>query len=293
MEARAHDLSPADRERLRLAVGAEVVDLGHSLFGPDSVTWRVNREAVLLLGGGRALLLQVAHPLVAAGVAAHSDFTHDPLMRLRRTLELTLTITFADAARALRAVRAIERIHAGVHGVLAAAVGPYPRGTSYDANDPELLFWVHATLVDTALLVYQRFVAPLAPRHPARYYEESKIAARLMGVPDRLIPARYADFRRYMQEMILGPRLAVGPDSRAIAASVLRPPLPWVTQPVFWLSEAVTITLLPPVLRQRYGFATRTAHATLTRSLASIARPTLSILPRMVRLLPHARRAGA
>src|SRR5437867_13172578 len=158
---RRRSVSRADLDRLRAATGRTRIDLTRSLYGADSMTWRVNREAVLLLGGGRALLLQVAHPLVAAGVAAHSEFHAHPLRRLWRTLDLMLTLVFADGAGALRAVRTIEGVHARVHGVLEAPSGPFPRGTRYEANDPALLLWVYATLVDTALVVYERLVEPL------------------------------------------------------------------------------------------------------------------------------------
>jgi uncharacterized protein (DUF2236 family) len=121
-------LSEEDRERLRCAAG-RTIDPQRSLFGPQSLTWRVNREATLLLGGGRALLLQIAHPLVAAGVAEHSGFEQAPLQRLWRTLDLSLTVTFGSAAEALAAVRRIEGVHAHVRGELAEAVGPFRRGT--------------------------------------------------------------------------------------------------------------------------------------------------------------------
>src|SRR5213083_2845213 len=158
----AAELSLEDLDRLRAACRRTVIDPRRGLFGPESVVWRVNREAVALLGGGRALLLQVAHPLVAAAVAAHSRLRAEPLVRLRRTLELMLTIVFADAAHAMAAVHEIE-------GVLDADVGRWRRGTPYDANDPMLLLWVHATLVDSALLVYRRFVAPLSREDRATY----------------------------------------------------------------------------------------------------------------------------
>jgi len=286
-------LAETDLERLRYALGTHEVAADRSLFGPGSVTWRVNREAVLLLGGGRALLMQVAHPLVAAGVAGHSDYQRDPLGRLQRTLELTLTITFADAARAIRAVRTIERVHARVHGTLGAEISPFARGTVYDANAPDLLFWVHATLVETALLVYQRYVGSLSVRDRAQYYEESKITARLMGIPNHLIPARYADFKLYMTGMLQGPLLRVGSAARAIAASILRPPLPRITRPAFWLTGAMTIALLPPVLRQRYGLAGRRAPNIVAQSLAWITPPMLPWLPNALRLMPHARQARA
>src|SRR5262249_11779079 len=107
-----------DLERLRFALGRSEVDLSRSLFGPDSVTWRINREAVLLLGGGCALLMQIAHPLVAAGVEEHSRYRTEPLQRLWRTLERMLTIAFDDAGEAIRSVRIIERKHARVRGKL-------------------------------------------------------------------------------------------------------------------------------------------------------------------------------
>lgn len=292
MRAKAYTLSAADHQRLCVARGAEAVDPHRSLFGPQSIVWQVNREAVLLLGGGRALLLQVAHPLVAAGVVDHSHFRHDPLTRLRRTLELMLTITFADAASAIRAVRDIERVHARVHGVLKSDIGPFPRGTPYDANDPQLLFWVHATLVDTALMVYERYVTPLSARQRTRYYEESKISARLMGIPEQLVPPRLADFLKYMSDMIRSPVLAVGPASLEIAAAVLRPPLPSIMQPAFWLSAAVTTDLLPPALRRRYGLAAKRPQRAVAVSLERITRTLLPFLPNVVRLMPHARRAA-
>jgi uncharacterized protein (DUF2236 family) len=286
-------LTDADHERLRYAYGGRDPNPTSSLFGPGSMTWHVNREAVLLLGGGRALLMQVAHPLVAAGVQAFSDFRRDPLRRLQRTLDLTLTMTFAGAAHAIEAVRTIEAVHQRVHGQLEDDIGPFPRGTFYDANDPELLFWVHATLVDTALMAYDRYVGPLPAGDRARYYQESTIAARLMGIPQHLIPAEYADFKRYMSALLRGPQLVVGRAAREIAASILRPPLPRVTQPAFWLSAALTRELLPPVLRQRYGFGPQRTSALVEQSVAWMTRPTLPLLPRLIRLMPHARHAGA
>jgi uncharacterized protein (DUF2236 family) len=252
----------------------------------------VNREGVLLLGGGRALLLQVAHPLIAAGVAAHSGFRQQPLQRLVRTLELTLTITFAGAAQAIAAVRKIERVHARVHGRLRSDVGPFPRGTLYDANDPELLFWVHATLVDTALLVYERFVEPLPPRAKAAYYEESKTAARLFGIPQSLIPETLRDFRHYMQRMLAGDTLAVDDDAREIAAAIFHPPGLIALQPAFGLANFFTVGLLPPVLRARYGLAWGPVREAALQAAAGIALRTVHRLPNLARTFPHARRAA-
>ena len=279
-------LSTADMERLRAATGRSAVDPRGSLFGPQSLMWRVNREAALLLGGGRALLLQVAHPLVAAGVARHSDFRSRPLQRLRRTLELTTTVVFADAAGAIGAVRQIEAVHSRVRGELPADVGPFRRGTAYDANDPQLLFWVHATLADTAVRVYERFVRPLALADKTALYEESKVVARLFGVPESYIPPTLASFNRYMDDMIRGPVLAVGTDSREIAASILRPPLPPGARQIVGANRFFTSGLLPPIVRRRYGLAWGPRRERALDAIAAMTRAGLPLLPRPARDFP-------
>jgi len=291
---RAHaTLRPNDWQRLRYAAGRDDVDPSCSLFDPHGYLWRVNREGVLLLGGGRALLLQVAHPLVSAGVAAHSNFENEPLQRLRRTLDLTLTAVFGDAASALRAVRAIEARHRPVRGALDGAVGRYCAGTVYDAADPELMLWVHATLVDSALLVYERFVQPLSHRAREAYYEESKITARLFAIPSEYIPATLADFRNYMHEMIEGGQLAVGATGRRIAASVLRPPLAPGLRQAAASASFFTTGLLPPTVRALYGLAWDERRERRLNRLAGLSRLALPVLPSLLRDFPHARRAAA
>jgi len=284
-------LAPAEVARLRRAHGRRAGDLSRGLFTPLSITWRVHREAAVLLGGGRALLLQVAHPLVAAGVAAHSRFRSEPLTRLRRTLDLMLTLVFADAAGTLRAVAEIERVHARVHGVLDADVGPFPAGTPYDANDPELLLWVHATLIDSTLHVYQRFVRPLSPAARAAYYEESKRSARLLGIPERLIPRTLGAFETYMRRMIASDVLTIGPVGREIAAAILRPPVPFGLGIAFRAANFVTVGLLPRELRERYRLAWSPRRERALRMLAALSRVTRPLLPACVHVLPHARRA--
>jgi uncharacterized protein (DUF2236 family) len=202
-----------------------------------------------------------------------------------------LTIVFADARSALRAVRDIERVHARVRGALGEAVGPFPAGTPYDANDPGLLLWVHATLVDTALVVYERFVRPLTDADRARYWQESKITARLLGIPEARLPRDLADFREWFAAMIAGDVLTVGRAGADVAASVLRPPLPAVATPVTALARFVTGGLLPPSVRARYGLAWSARQERALSALALLVRRTVAALPALVRDMPHARRA--
>jgi uncharacterized protein (DUF2236 family) len=135
------------RRAVATTIGGAMGDVG--LFGPGTVTWRVNREGVLLVGGGAALILQAAHPLVAAGVAEHSNYRQDPWGRLTHTLDLTAKVVFGDMRTAEEAARRVRAGHERVRGVTAEDGGRYSRGTAYHANDPELLIWVHATLVRT------------------------------------------------------------------------------------------------------------------------------------------------
>lgn len=290
MSGRAVDR--AGLARLRVATGRRRVDPAAGLFAPDSATRRINREAVLLLGGGRALLLQVAHPLVAAGVAAHSRFEQDPLQRLLRTLELTLTIVFGSGAEALAAVRGIERAHAHVHGELEQTCGPFRAGTPYDANDPALLLWVHATLVDSALVAYARFLGPLRDVDRRRFYDESRVTARLFGIPDAQVPRTYAAFQTYMRRMLRGPMLAVSRESRAIAAALLSPPLPPGLRQLAATTRPFTVGLLPPPIRERYGYSWGPLRERALDATALALRAGVPWLPPLLRHFPHSRRGN-
>ena len=203
-----------------------------------------------------------------------------------------LTIVFGDARAALAAVRDIERVHQRVRGTLDEAVGPFPHGTRYDASDPDLLLWVHATLVDTALVVYERFVGPLDAPERARFWEESKITARLLGVPDSHLPGSYDDFRLWFAAVVVSDTLAVGATGREVAASILHPPLPAALAPATALARYVTVGLLPPVVRARYGLSWTELEERALSAFALAVRHALPLLPAIVRDLPQARRAG-
>jgi uncharacterized protein (DUF2236 family) len=246
------------------------------LPGPGSVSWRVNREAALLLGGGRALLMQVAHPRVAAGVADHSDFEHDPLGRLNRTLELSLALTFGTPAEVRGAAERINRTHRRV------------TGSDYRALDPELLLWVDATLIDSALLTYRTFVGPLAREEAETYYQEAKEIGGLLRIPRRRYPASLADFEAYLAEMLAGP---VQPDAtgRRLARLVLRPrigPLPGAT---FAALDAITAGLLPEPLRKAYGLRWGKASRALFRTAQMTLPQLLKVTPGRLRVVPPAR----
>ncbi|TFG94827.1 MAG: DUF2236 domain-containing protein [Myxococcales bacterium] len=193
-----------DAELLALAGIDAPLPPEQGLFRANSWLRKLASESVLLLGGGRALLLEIAHPLVAAGVAEHSQFREDPFGRLQRTLDAMSTIAFRNRAAALEAARGVERAHARVCGRLADGAGRFPAGTAYSGRDPELMLWVWAALVDTALVVTDRFVGPLAPEARESYYADQRLVARVLGIPAELLPADCADFAAYFDGMLAG-----------------------------------------------------------------------------------------
>lgn len=250
----------------------------------DSTMAEVNRERVLLVGGQRALVMQLAHPLVAAGVAEHSDFPARALDRLRRTLDLSLALIYGTDAEAEAASAGIRAVHERVTGTAA--------GRPYAANDPHLLLWVNATLVDTTLLVYERFVRPLRERERERYYLETVDAAELFGIPRPVIPEDLDAFRAYMRGMLEGPDLRASPEGRRLVADVLRPPLPLPFRVPTAAIRLITLALLPERVRSmfglRAGLRSRAALATASRA----SRLLLPVLPAAVRQFSAARAAG-
>jgi uncharacterized protein (DUF2236 family) len=261
---------PRDDEALLALAGiADPPPPETGLFRADSWLRRVSAEPVLLLGGGRALLLEVAHPLVAAGVARHSRFREDPLGRLQRTLDAMSTLAFRERAVALEAARRVEQAHAHVRGRLERAAGRFAEGAAYDGRDPELMRWVWATLVDTALVMTERFVAPLGAGALEAYYGDQRTLARVLGIPDALLPAGYAEFRAYFDGMLASDALAVTDAAREIAAAVLDPPLRLPTTGVVRL---VTAGLLPPRLREEFGLRWDASREARLEALCASAR---------------------
>ena len=261
------------------------------VFTPATAIWEVNRELALLLGGGRALLLQIAHPLVAAGVEDHSAFAHDPFGRLARTLEPMYALVFGPGHASDMAAERLRRVHAPVRGVLREAVGPYPAGAAYDAADPALRLWVHATLIDTGLLVYSRFVRPLSVDAVGRYYDDSRELARRVDVPSSLVPPTLDAFRAYMSEQVGGGVLAVGPAARGLSRAIFRPSAAPMLRPLGPLVEWLTAGLLPAPVRDLYGYRWTPARERALGAFAAVVRGLLPLLPARCRVAPAALRA--
>lgn len=249
------------------------------LLPEPSVTRRIDREMFVLLGGQAALLLQIAHPQVAAGVDRHSGFREHPLERLHRTLDTTLTVVFGTPAAAHKALRRIDARH---HAVRGTASG----GRRYDARDPRLLLWVQTTLVLTSLRLYELVRGPLAPAERERYWAEARPIARALGIPADPMPATLAELEAFERRMLAE---EVWPDatSRALARHIRRPlPLP---EAIYAPLDALTAGLLPGTLRATLGLRWGTRERLLFRAVIVTLRILRRIAPDRLRTVPHAR----
>jgi uncharacterized protein (DUF2236 family) len=238
-------------------------------YGPASEAWRLNREAMLLLGAGpRALLLQIAHPLVAAGVAEHSDFRTDPWARLSGTLKSYLRIVYGTADAARDEIRRLGELHRGIRGSVLEPDAQRRHGSRYSALDPKLALWVHATLVDSTMAAYDAWLEPLDRIQRARYYEETLPVGRAFGIPASILPPNLDAFETYVDEMLApdGP-IEVGDLARELATGILHPPLGPAVAAAGW-----PFTRLAPAL-----------DAIPTRAYAWLFWPAIGLLPARVR----------
>lgn len=255
------------------------------LFGPDSVTWRLAREPFLLVGGGRALLMQVANPLVAQGVVDHSGYEEDPFGRLVRTVRWLVAVTFGTNAEAREASRTVMRVHDRVRGALAAGneAPGMPAGTAYSASDPQLSRWVLATILDSMLATYAAMVGPLLRDDADRFVREWRGAGRLVGVSAANMWDGARDLRSYVDREVqtLHPVNA----SREAAHVVLRPPLPTrALRPATAWVAFLTTGLLPHRLRSAYQLRWTPAHAATHRATCASMRQVHRVLPRRLRV---------
>ena len=219
---------------------------------------KINAERIVLLGWSRAILLQMAHPLIAAGGVEHSHFRAGAMAtgaRLRSTVRSMLALTFGDAATHGRAIAAIRAIHDRVNGRLRRTVGPFAAGTPYSANDPALLLWVHATLLDSVVLAYDSMVAPLSAGERDAYCRDAAPIAVELGAPADEAPTSWASLQQYLADEFASGRITVGDDARVVAQAVLYPPLPALTGPVASVNRLVTAGWLPDRLRGEYRLA--------------------------------------
>jgi uncharacterized protein (DUF2236 family) len=246
-------------------------------YGPDTMMWRINREAVLLGSGPAALLLQIAHPSVARGVAEHSNFESDPWKRLHGTINTTLAMVFGDGRSAELAVRRLNRVHGGI------------RGEGYRAMDPELLLWVQSTLIVTSVEAYQRWVRPLSAAEKEQFWQEARRVGVRLGIGLDFSPRDWPGLEAYWEWMLSpdGP-IKVTDVARRLAPSIIRPPFPLVPGLAIDLLTLPGFALLPPRIRDEYGMAWDAGREALAKTLGLGVRGWTTVIPTPFRSMPQA-----
>lgn len=247
----------------------------------------------MLLGWSRAILMQMAHPLIAAGVAEHSAFRDGPITaarRLRGTVRAMLALTFGSDEARERAVGRIKAIHRRVHGHLDEAVGRYPAGAPYSAEDPSLVLWVHATLLESTVMAYEAAVGPVPTLERDAYCDEAAVVAIELGAVPAAVPRTWDGLLTVLDGVYRSGDLAVGSHARLIGDALLSGPFAVLAGPAGWINRRVTIGWLPESIRALYGFEWRvTDERHLTRILGSIRRGRM-LIPTALATWPDARR---
>jgi uncharacterized protein (DUF2236 family) len=239
-----HYVSPADHHSLLAALAPLPGDPRNGFFGPGSITWQVNRESAVFLGAGRAALLQLAHPWVAAALAQHSNLMHDAVGRFHSTFRVIYTMLFGSRAQASDASKQLYQRHTGIRGAL-------PQGLHYQANEVAALRWVYATLVESAVKAYEFVLPPLRPEDREQYYVESKRMAALFGIPSQALPGTWNEFVEYFAAMVDSKQLGVDATALALSRSVLAGAGSWVHPPRWY--HALTAYWMPPSLRTAFA----------------------------------------
>ncbi len=223
-------------------------------FPADAIIRRVHREHVMALAGPRALLMQAAHPVAFAGFFAHTGALDDPYARLDRTARIVELVVFGPRAQAERASRRVRAMHRRVRGELREPAGRFPAGTPYAADDPALLLWILATLVDSGLVVYQRYVRDLTRDERDAYWRDWRVFGRHFGLAEHQMPTTIEQFEDYVSDVV-HQDLEVTDQARELAVEiVMRPPIPLHVRPLLELANFVTVGLLPRRVRRQYGF---------------------------------------
>jgi uncharacterized protein (DUF2236 family) len=277
---RSISVSRSDLESLLGSISRPPTDPRAGVFGPDSMFWKVSRESALFLAAGRAALLQLAHPWVAAAIAEHSTVLGAPITRFHNTFRIVFTVVFGSLDQALAAARSLHALHTGIRGKLPEGVGSWTQGSHYEANELAALRWVHATLIESAVLAWE-CVLPVTPDEREQYYQESKTLAAFFGIPAGALPGDWAEFAEYNREMGGSPVLGVSESARSIGQGILRGAGSWIRPPRWY--RALTASWLPRRFRDEFGIS----FASADQRAAARARRRL---PRVYPLLPPALR---
>lgn len=275
-------VSRADLEASLAAVRVQVGDPRHGIFGPRSVAWQLGGDLDVFVGGGRAALLQLAHPKVAYAIDHHSQTRADVGGRFARTFQHVFAMTFGDLDAACLAARRVHAVHSRIRGVIPHAIGAWQAGTPYEANDPETLLWVHSTLVDTVLVVRERLGGALPEHVKDAFVREQNRFAALFAIPAAMHPRSFAEHTAYMARMLGSGEICVAPCARSMAGFLVGLSGAGSGQPILGRAvEVMSAELLPAELAAAFGL----------RASPALARASLRGLALGGRALPAEARA--
>jgi len=261
---------------------------------PGGMTWTIAGERVAVLAWPRAILLQLAHPLVAAGVAQHSGFRSSPLApfaRLHATVSAMRQLTFGTDEQAAAVVRRIIGVHDRVNGTLGEGAGPHAGGARYSAHDPALLLWVHATLLDSHVRILEQILRPFSPEELDGYCREAVPFAVVLGANAADVPSTWRQLQDLIAGQIESGHVTVGADARALAPAILRPALGWLVWPLQAAGELVTAGSLPPAIRHGYGFTWSASRERRRQRVLATLRALRTVTPDALARWPEARQA--
>ena len=255
-------------------------------FTDASMVRRVHREYAVRLAGPRTLLLQAAHPVAFAGFFAHTGALDAPYERLERTAQVIDAIVYGERAEADRLTRRVRAMHRRVRGELREPAGRFAAGTPYAADDPELLLWILAPIVDSSLLVYDKYVRRLSRDERDAYWQDYRLVGEQFGLRPGDMPATIEDFDAYMAAMLGGDELFITDRARELALQiVLHPPVPLRMRPMLELVNQITVGLLPADIRRAYGLSWDPARSVALHGGAEyVRRVLLPLLPNRLRL---------
>jgi len=257
------------------------------------VSRRINAERLLLVAWLRAILLQLAHPKIAAAVAEHSTFRGSPAAasaRLRHTIDAMIALTFGTGAERDAALEGIRAIHRRVSGTLKQTSGPFVAGTPYSAEDPALLAWVHATLIESMVLVYEELIAPLTSAARDRYCDDAADIAVALGASPHEVPRSWRELRAYIDRSYASGEIAVAQQALTISGALLCPMgHAWARRISSWTLTPLAAGLLPDHVRVQYGFEWNRVRAVRFGRMMSLVRRIRRVLPGSVALWKRAR----
>ena len=260
---------------------------------PGGMTWTIAGERLAVLAWPRAILLQVAHPLVAAAVAQHSGFRSSPFApfaRLHATVAAMRQLTFGTDDEAAAVIRRIRGVHNRVNGTLGEKTGTHEIGQRYSAHDPALLLWVHATLLDSQVRILEAILRPFTTPQLDAYCREAAPFAVMLGDTAADVPSTWQQLQDLMAGEIESGRVTVGADARALAPSILRPAFGWLVWPMQHAGELVTTGSLPPAILRDYGFTWNATRERRRRRVLATLRGLRAAMPDVVARWPEARR---